>query len=263
MILERAEAANNQPARVPEGINHSAAAGSDRAVENKQTVAADTAKRAAGDHAAVRQGILPQAPEIIDSSSPSKSQISSTDAFSKKFDGMKPGDIRNEKDASYQFTVDKDGTQHRFSENFGSHATREEVVHPDQTTELTTSGKGVLDTKQWDANGNLRSDSYNAARTPDGKLNFTDQQNWNAAGKKLEDYKRWQDDDGQYHEDHVMNLTDGSTINQKMDGDRTVTKTTNPDGSWDNVVKTMNVDQVDPATGRHYKTMTVDRSSGK
>jgi hypothetical protein len=42
-----------------------------------------------------------------------------------------------------------------------------------------------------------------------------------------------------------------------------ITRTTNPDGSWDNVVQTMNVDQVDPKTGRHFKTMTIDRTSGK
>ena len=264
MPFENADTAKSHT-RVSESLmNHSAAAGSDSANTNRQGVSANAAHREATDRAAVQSGILPRAPEFVDSSSPqAKSLISSNDDFSKKFDGMKPGDVKYGKDGTLNFKVDSDGTEHRFSYNFGDESSREEIVHPDKSTELITAGKGTLDTQKWDANGNLRSDKYSSDSTPDGKQNYTDQKNWLPNGKQVNDDKRWKTSDGQWHEDQQMNLTDGTKINKKMDGDRTVTRTTNADGSWDNVVQTANVDQVDPKTGAHFKTMTIDRTSGK
>ncbi len=263
MSIEKADSTHARQQAAPEAIVRAAAIGTEKSVEGRMNVAATTAARAADDHAAVKQGILPEKPEIFDSSNPAaKSPVSPSDAFSKNFAGMKSGEFKYDRDgAIYSLTTDSDGTRRMSSEKNGT--TREEVIHPDKSTELTTSGKGVLETSKWDANGNLRSDTVNKARTPDGNLNFSEERNWNAKGQLAEDYKRWQSNDGQWHEDHAMNMPDGTKISQKMDGDRTVTRTTRPDGSWENVVKTMNVDAVNPETGKHYKTMTVDRTESK
>ncbi len=263
MLFESADTAKKHESREPEGIDHFKATVRDWANSN-QGGSADVAHRAAADLAAVQNGILPKAPEFVDSSSPqAKSPVSSNDDFSKKFDGMKSGDVKYGKNESLNFRIDSDGTQHRYSYNFGDQSSREEIVHPDKSTELITASKGTLDEQKWDATGNLRSDTYNSASTTDGKLNYSDQKNWLPDGKQVNDYKRWQTSDGEWHEAQQMNLADGTKISKKMDGDRTVTRTTNPDGSWDNIVQTANVDQVDLKTGKHFKTITIDRTSGK
>jgi hypothetical protein len=226
--------------------------------------AAGAARREEADSAAVRSGVLPPKPEVFDSSiPPSDTPVSAKDKFSQQFDGMKPGEIRYSSDGkTYRFDVAADGTQTRSFEDLENHTSQEEVIHPDHSTELTVGGRGSLETTQWDASGKLKSDTLNKDRTADGKFNYSDERNW-YQGQLRGDYARWQDKSGQFHENQMLKMDDGTTIVRKMDGDRTDTKTTRPDGSWDDEVKQMNVDKVDPETGKHYKTMTIDRTEGK
>ena len=272
MSMHKSDAANHssmaREVLAHEDITHQslATATNGRQEDTKASVAAGAAQRSAADTAAVRSGILPPKPELFDSSNPTppkETPVSSKDDFSKKFDGMKPGETRyDDQGRAYRYDVDAAGNQTRSVEDAGKHTSQTEVVRADGSTDLTVGAKGSLETTKWDSSGQLRSDELNKSATPDGKFNYSDKRNW-YKGQQLGDLQRWQDSSGTFHESQTMKLDDGSSIVRKMDGDRTDTKTTNADGSWTDEVKQMNVDKVDPATQRHYKTMTIDRTEGK
>jgi len=115
-------------------------------------------------------------------------------------------------------------------------------------------------TEAADGAGNLRQRTVDQDKTPDGKLDATDQQSWDANGRLTQDDHRWRDDKNVWHERNWMKMDDGTTISATMDGDKTTTDRVTPDGKKSTVVKTMNV-PVEGHPGRY--TMTVESSEGQ
>jgi hypothetical protein len=182
----------------------------------------------------------------------------------KLFDGLGPNQQRDINNVIYARTEDADGTQRRVVRDLNQDTRIEDVAHPDQTTELIKSSKGFRESKSFDANGTLRSDTINAEKFKEGKVDKFDLAvtgKYDEHGNVDENNSRWRDAAGTWHEDNFMKMRDGGSYHVVMDGNVTTKKMVDADGSWTQDVQTRDVDRVDPATGRHYKTMTNDYTS--
>ncbi|MDR3614997.1 MAG: hypothetical protein P4L53_15665 [Candidatus Obscuribacterales bacterium] len=182
----------------------------------------------------------------------------------KLFDGLGPNQQRDINNVIYARTEDADGTQRRVVRDLNKDTRIEDVAHPDQTTELIKSSKGFRESKSFDANGGLRSDTINADKFKEGKEDKFDLSvtaKYDEHGNVEENNSRWRDAAGTWHEDNFMKMSDGGSYHVVMDGNVTTKKMVNADGSWTQDVQTRDVEQIDPATGRHYKTMTNDYTS--
>ena len=258
--IENAATHSHEKHHAPEGIAHAAAAAAEHAPANQHAVSSAAAERSAQDKSAVAGGILPAKPEFFNSNQ-GKEKPPTMKSSDPAFDSLPPNVVDYGKDGiRRQVQFDSQGAQKRSSEDLSNGSGKTETVRPDSSSEVMTYSKGRLETKQFDKDGKLRDDQLNLSQTADGKYNYTGEKKWGSDGALQIDNNRWQDKGGKWHEDNSMNLPEGIKIHNTMDGDRSESKVTNPDGSWYDVVKTMNVDQINPDTGKRYKTMTVDRT---
>jgi hypothetical protein len=176
------------------------------------------------------------------------------------FATLKPGETKTVNGVAYTYKVDSDGTQHRIT-GVDANTGTEETIRPDKSRDLVTQRRGFRETQSWDENGTLRQDNLSTAKTLDGKSNFDSEKSWDKNGRPEIDNARWQDSDGIRHQDNTSNYPDGTIRHETVDGERTDTKLTKPDGSWTDELKIRDgAETIDPGSGRHYKTMKIVRS---
>jgi hypothetical protein len=173
--------------------------------------------------------------------------------------GLGPNQQREINNVIYARTDDADGTQRRIVRDLNQDTRIEDVAHPDQTTELIMSSRGFRESQSFDANGGLRSDTIEAEKFKEGKVDKFDLSviaKYDEHGNVEENNSRWRDSAGTWHEDNFAKMSDGGSSHAVMDGNVTTKKMVNADGSSTQDVQTRDVNLVDLATGRHYKTMT-------